>query len=63
MNRIRTPDRRLRLDAMAPSAHRRIGGILGHRVTSPRQCRICLCSAAAVGLSSVTRWHTRKEVT
>jgi hypothetical protein len=55
MNRIRTPGRRLRLAVIAPFAWRRIGGgILGHRVTSPRRCRISRLSARAAGLSSVT---------
>jgi hypothetical protein len=63
MNRIRTPDRRLRLDVMARSAQRRTGGgILGHRVTSPRRCRIFRRSAAAAGLSSVTPGIPGKEV-
>jgi hypothetical protein len=57
MSPIRIPDRRSQLDAMIPSAQRRIaGGITGHLATSPLRRRISRRRTGAAGLSGVTRW-------
>jgi hypothetical protein len=57
MSRICTAVRRPRLDAVARSAQRWIGGgIAGHRATSPARRRISRRDADAAALSSVTPW-------